>query len=352
MRWKPPLKEDWDILYKEALKFRKLDPWYYLEDTEIYCIEDPISKTPIFCSILGSNNEVFGLSAHIGLTGMEAVNKIISGNIAKLDEEFYEMHTLLCSFEPWDHLLIEEQIQAEKFDPELKKDQMCPGFICYEPDYVPFSFSQQECQLMTTILKQSQNMIKRAKEDPLFLASGNQNEILVRKYHYTNKNGTMFWKNQWQVFPPYMPIYEAMHLDNSNIKKRLKAYPVKNEVIWEVDALHMPFVIEEGYKPYYPRMLFVVDHHSGFGLEPAMCKDKEAPKDIFLSHFIKLIDGCGFRPKAIMAKNEKTINLFSMVCADLGIALLHEPELPMIEKMKNSLLTDMDQQIDNTKTVH
>ncbi len=352
MKWKAPLKEDWDCLYQEALKFRKLKPWLFFQNEDIYCIEEPESNMPIFCSIMGAGDEYFGISAYIGLKGLESIRKIIAEeNHFRIEEEIYDIHSLLCSYESWEDLLIEEQIQAEKYDPKLKVDEMCPGFISYEPGYVPFSLSREECRLMTMVLKQSFNIVKHKKDDSCFLSSLHEQEILARKYHYTNKKGTRVWKNEWTVFPPYIPPFDIMHIQNPEIKERLTAYP-QSDVIWEVEALYMPFVIEEGFKPYYPKMLFVVDHHSGHALSPALCRDAESPKDKFLSHFISLLDQCRFRPKAIMARNEKNINLFSMVCAEVGIKLLQESSLPKLDEMKTSLVHDFSQIKNTSSTVH
>ncbi len=338
-KWKPPSREEWKALYQAAISFRKLECWNYMQIDDIFGIEDPLSGEIAFCTILGSEEEYFGLAAYMGHGGLFLLNYLISGTEKALEEtDIYEGRNLICSFEPWDNLLIEEQIQAESFNPKLREDPLCPGFISYEPGYIPYSLSQEECQLMTKILAQTLPIARKLKQDPQYLRSGPRDQILVRRVYSKNQHNTPLWKNVWKPFPAFFPLYPVIHIHDPQIKKRLYHYPIEEGMEWEIDFHLMPFVVEEGYKPYYPRTLFIADRLTGLVMEPAICNDIEAPEKKLLQHLIKLIDQQSSRPSAIYVKNISTHHLMSMVSSELGIQLIRTSSLPILDEAKKALL--------------
>jgi hypothetical protein len=349
-KWKSPTQEDWNKLFKETLRFRKLQSWKYMDNEDIFGIEDPVSGELLFCSVMGSAEEYYGLAAYFGFEGLHTLMRTSAEDLSQNDEEIYKMHNIICTFEAWKDLLIEEQIQAEKYDPKLKEDPMCPGFISYEPGYIPFSLSQTECRLMTRVLQQAITISRNVKDNPFYMIAPREGQILLRKASSFTKSGAPVWRNTWVYPPPFVPNFVFMHLDQQEVRKRLTSYPVHEEMQWEIDFKHMPFVVEEGFKPYYPRMLFIADHQTGYVLEPIVCSDRDTPESRILGRIVQLLDQYQIRPSTFYARNPDTLNLFSMLCSELGIRLVQTQELPVLDEVEKLLLQNYPKQ--KTDTIH
>lgn len=349
-KWKSPTQDDWNQLFKEALRFRKLQSWQYMDNEDFFGIEDPVSGELLFCSVMGSAEEYYGLAAYFGFDGLHTLMRSSVEDLSQNDEEIYKMHNIICTFEAWNDLLIEEQIQAEKYDPKLKEDPMCPGFISYEPGYIPFSLSQTECRLMTTILQQVTTISRNVAKDPSYLVPPKEGQILLRRVNSISKTGAPVWRNTWVYPPPFVPNFVFMHLDQAEVRKRLASYPIHEEMQWEVEFKHMPFVVEEGFKPYYPKMVFIADHQTGYVLEPIVCNDHESPESKILNHLIQLLDQYQVRPSALYARTPETLNLFSMLCTELGIRLVQSQDLAILDEVVKLLLKNYPRQ--KSDTIH
>jgi hypothetical protein len=347
MKWKTPGKEDWTNLFKEALRFRDLQSWRFIGNDEIFAVEDPTTGISYFCSVMGAADEFYGLAVYPGIEGLYLLSQTNYQNVIPTEEDIYQLRSFICTYEPWQELLIEEQIQAEKYDPELKHDQMCPGFISYEPGYIPYGLSQNECRLMSLILRQSFNLARQCSQKPNFLNPPSEGQILLRKARKNNE-GKLIWRNVWTEYPSYVPYSPVMHIEHYETRNRLNAYTVNPDIQWEIEFLYMPFVIEEGYKPYYPKMLLVADHKTAFVMEPVICNDIELPEKRVLEHFIKLLDHYQCRPSSLIVRSTETMNLFSMVCSELGIALIQSASLPVLDDVKKVLLDNYSQQASHT----
>jgi hypothetical protein len=348
IKWKPPHQEDWNQLFKEALRFRKLQGWKFMNNEDIFGIQDPVSGDLLFCSVMGAAEEYYGLAAYFGFEGLHTLNRTSVEDLSQDEEEIYKMHNIICTFEAWQDLLIEEQIQAEKYDLKLKKDPMCPGFISYEPGYIPYSLSQRECQLMTTILQQSITIARNYRDNSQYLTPPKDGQILLRKSTSCNKAGNPIWRNTWIYPPPFVPNFAFMHLDQQEVRKRLTTYPVHEEMQWEVELKHMPFVVEEGFKPYYPRMLFIADHQTGYVLEPLVCGDLDKPESRILNHIVQLLDQYQVRPSSIYVRTSETLNLFSMLCSELGIRLIQTQDLAILDEVEKVILNNYPKHQSNT----
>lgn len=73
----PPLK-DWKELYKASIEFKNIDAWNWMDDTNIFGVQNPANGEIGYCCILGNLGEVFGLVAYTGTKGLEGYLKMQS----------------------------------------------------------------------------------------------------------------------------------------------------------------------------------------------------------------------------------------------------------------------------------
>jgi len=61
-------------IYDLARDFRKLSPWDYMNEDEIFGIKIPDNDRIYFISIMGSLGEVFALTSYEGIKGTRATH--------------------------------------------------------------------------------------------------------------------------------------------------------------------------------------------------------------------------------------------------------------------------------------
>ena len=49
-----PSLQEWKSLYKAAIEFKKLAPWSWMYDTDIFGVKDPVSGKIGYCCIMGA----------------------------------------------------------------------------------------------------------------------------------------------------------------------------------------------------------------------------------------------------------------------------------------------------------
>lgn len=58
---------NWPRLLELAEELKQFQPWKWIDDDQIFAIQDPETKEYVYCSIMGAGGMEYGLSAFIGV---------------------------------------------------------------------------------------------------------------------------------------------------------------------------------------------------------------------------------------------------------------------------------------------
>src|SRR5660397_127968 len=83
----PPSHQEWKALYYAAIEFKKVAPWDWMHDTDIFGVQDPVSDETGYCCIMGAAGEHFALGVYLGEEGLAGIMRIVSGDISPYDGE-------------------------------------------------------------------------------------------------------------------------------------------------------------------------------------------------------------------------------------------------------------------------
>lgn len=72
-----PSRSDWATLYQAAITFKEAAPWDWLDNEELFAVENPDDGEVGYCSILGSGGEEFGLGMFVGEDGYDRYIRVI-----------------------------------------------------------------------------------------------------------------------------------------------------------------------------------------------------------------------------------------------------------------------------------
>ena len=80
---------------EEGLALRAVEPWKYLWDHDIFCIEDPDTGILDIISVLGAGRQVYSLQVHRGLEGLEFWRQMMLGEMSSDPDAFQSMLNVL-----------------------------------------------------------------------------------------------------------------------------------------------------------------------------------------------------------------------------------------------------------------
>ena len=67
---KSPGIGQWKLLYEAMRKLKDIAPWEYLEEDELFAVQDPDTNEIGFVSIMGAIGEHYAVSVYLGEKGL------------------------------------------------------------------------------------------------------------------------------------------------------------------------------------------------------------------------------------------------------------------------------------------
>ena len=71
-----PSFEEWQSLYGAAIDYWKMQPWQWVNDTDLFGIKNPEDGEIGYCCVVGALGEFIGLVLYLGAKGLESYMKL------------------------------------------------------------------------------------------------------------------------------------------------------------------------------------------------------------------------------------------------------------------------------------
>ena len=318
-------------LYETAAAFKKLACWKWMSDGQIFGIRNPENGEVGYCSIMGINEELFGLAAFRGGEGLESLHDML----LERDERYAWLHRQRCVM-----VTFEDRTDLEKRDLAEIKELGCrfrgrkswPMFRVFDPGLVPWTLDAEQVRFLTVALEQAMDLAARVKKDETLLTPPKSGQVLVR----TNERGE--WEDLWRDpdFVLKRPV-KVMMEDQARLNEVMNKITTKKGV-WETEFFFAPVAIKgEQERPYYPRLCIWVDRLTRTAVGFHLAYDENYAQD-FLNHFMQLIEEKGARPQKLIIRTNDTLDLFEKTAQRMKIKIEREPKLAYLEEARDDLL--------------
>jgi len=333
---KTPSMEEWQRLYDVALEFKKLECWDWMYDDDLFGVQNPEDSEIGYCCIMGNLGEMFAIAVYLGAEGLEGYLKIESGEIGEIDPDaVHYQKCLMASFEDRDYLEKEDLQLIKKLGLRFRGRNEWPMFRSYMPGYVPWFLTKKEALFLTTAIEQSIDVALRFREDEGLLTSPGGNEYLVRVPDKIED--IVLWEDRWMKPAPAgkTRVFDD-RVDEVRIQK-IKSKAVRTDAIWEIEIAFSPTPIrEKKERPYFPRILAIMDHRSMIALDFYMFEiSSDASK--FRNHFLDFLEKNGALPQEILIRKEETLQLIAPIASLLKIHVRPVSELLAYEEFYHSM---------------
>ncbi len=332
-----PTRDEWLRLYEAAGRLKEAAPWQWMEEVDVFGVQDPETGEVGYVSIMGTLGQHLALALYYGAKALRRFWRYQGVEAEVRPEGLLEIRHLQASFEDRNQLDDADRAQIKDLGLKYRGRQAWPMFRSYRPGYCPWYLESPEVRFLTHAIDQALEMAARFREDPNVLARASEDSYLVRVPH--DGKGPLTWEDQVRLLPPEEPetVHIRMDLGALNALERLP----QSDVTLEADLSLAPICIgERGERPYYPYLLMAVEGQLGLvvGAEfldaraglPAMWA--EIPQKL-----VRMLAAANLRPRRVVVSMPVLYNLLGTLVDDLGFTL-EIGELPMLEQLKADML--------------
>lgn len=332
-------------LYTAADKFKKMAPWQWMYDSDLFGVQNPADGIVGYCSVMGAAGEHFALGVYVGTAGLAsyyaALIQAERGNMGDIETGLTQ-YCLMASFEDREQLRPEDRAVIKKLGLKFRGAHSWPLFRSYRPGYFPWFITRDEADFLTVALEQAVEVCSRVKEDEnILLPMGEETEAyLVRKPVKTKSGNRVIWQDD-VAFPvddatvKPAPVPPVNQIRVKNILKN--AARVAN--ILEFDSFLIPNPIQENksQRPYLLAMQLWAEQENGMILNQDVTPSTERYHNIH-AQFYKLLENTKILPAEIWVEKEAVARILAPVCEALQIQLELTEELPAIREAKAHLM--------------
>jgi hypothetical protein len=346
-----------------------LAPWEWMEETDLFGVQDPVTGEIGFVSVMGALGEYRAIAVYRGIEGL--LGWIDFHSALELDPELPDAARLLLET-PHLHVSFSDSALFEKRDRDLLKGVGLkftggrPLFRSSRPGYHPWYVTREEARLLIHTLSQTFIIAERLAEDPdslVFSEDGEHATFLVRVSHEQGSDnhpsgygtpaemlgrgprsappGTpeLVWEDRIQKISLRRPQMVPLAIEAAVLSKLQRLTQTQLEM--EADLFMGPGAVgKRGDRPAAIYMLMLADHESGFifGFE-AMAAEQglAAMYADAANRLARFFLKAQLLPKRLMIRSDRLFELLEPLTQKLNIELFRADELPAIEEAAEAI---------------
>lgn len=331
---------EWERLYELAEKLKAVEPWDWMDEQDIFGVQNPETGETGFVSIMGSLYEHLAMGVYLGAEGLFGYWDI-SDRINDIENDpfaMFEIPQLQASFEDREMLEKQDRDIIKKLGLKFRGSQNYPLFRCIRPGFLPYFVECDEARFLIYAMEQTIAMLPRFYDEEYLLPDPCEDLILVRVPE--QENGKVVWHDEIRQIPrPETPEID-FELPEDMIDV-LKKAPQNKGLVVEVDLFYAPTPIgEKGKRPFIPKMLLITDSKRGLILDCELIKPEATVAESVAKvphHLIESLLKLADRPGEINVNNGVLFEAFKTFTQQINVKLRQTDSLPTMEEARDSL---------------
>jgi hypothetical protein len=331
-----PSLNEWKRLYEAAIAFRKIEPWEWMSERDIFGVQNPQTGEIGYCCIMGELGEMLAIAVYNGTEGLQGYLKIQKGIIKPGNPEaLYIQDCLMLSFENRQGVQEDDVEIINDLRLKFRGKNAWPVFRSYKPGYFPWFLNRNEVLFMTVVLEQAINVCLEVQEGKRIVLSTKKNRYLVRTAE--ERDGLISWKDEWMEPAPSKKKDGGVSEPVDEIRiQRLKKSATPVAAVWEIDFFYAPTPVSEGERPFFPSAIMIMDHDSGFILDTHLAGETSGRKE-FIDKFLSCIEQTSSLPLEILVRKDEAVGLFQPYTSRLNIKLSKVKKLSNIDHARREM---------------
>ena len=331
-----PSLEEWRQLYDAAAEFKKIAPWNWMWDSDMFAVQNPENGEIGYCCVLGRNREVFGLAVYLGTEGLEGYLKVASRKVKPHNPD--ALHTnkcLLTTFEDKKYLSKDDLAVIKQLGLQFSGKNGWTQFQSYQPGYFPWQLTRDEAVYLTICLQQAKEMALRFKDSPDMLEPSESNHYFTRVAK--KERDILKWEDAWFKSVPLRKIVIIHKTMDENRLEKIRKLDRQQKMVWEVDFFYAPaYVAEKGRRPYYPLVFLWVEQYSYF-IFSTHITTPEKYKIEFIEYCLRAFESAKIIPGEIQVRKEELLAYLQPLAQKLGFEVRLVKKLRAIDDARKSM---------------
>lgn len=323
---------EWLKLFELADELKKLKPWQWMDDQHVFALNNPIDGDYVYCSVLGSAEQEFGLVTYIGQQGLIALDKLY--NMPSIHDIIFEQHALFVSFSNRDELEKEDYQLIKSLDLKYRGKKQWPLFRSYVPGLYPWWLNKKEVGLLTEILPQVINICLQMKEHPSLIPAYNEKEVVRFDDDLQKHKMTVHPKEAVPVQIPEIQVNELFLQRMRKQMNRLRA-PIEFDFFY----LNDPIQESPGQRPFFPLMVLVVECEQELIIHQDIIRSSEL--HTVADCLMEMINKLQMLPSEIYVQRHELFQLLEPLSNKLDIQLKEVPNLVVMNEVKEELFSEL-----------
>ena len=317
--------DDWRRMHTVAARVRSLEPWLWMEESDIFGVQDTQSNMTLFVSVMGALGEHFAVAVYPGASELARQRQL--GNIPDdlRADLFFDIRHAQVAFDKKSNLQPQEKAIVKQLGIVHKGGHAWPSFQSFRPGLFPWLVDAEEARWLLLAMEQLLVLAPRIEQNPAILlsATDDADAILVRSPDAAAPGG---WREEFHAFPP--PTHRVQVTVPPELVGTVQALP-QSDLHIEADVFPLTMPIgQPGERPQLPYTLLLVDSASLFVLGFKMLSVQSSVEAMWLEAPAKLLEilaKCGQHPTSITVQTPWLGAMLEAPCRELGIALRSGP---------------------------
>ncbi|MEJ2049527.1 MAG: hypothetical protein P8Y60_06755, partial [Calditrichota bacterium] len=321
-----------------AGEIQSLAPWEWMEEQNIFGVDDPEGNYLGFVSIMGQIGQHFAIAVYLGPQGLYDFWEIQYADPTNTPDRILEVPQLQLSFESREQLAKEDLQIIRQLGYKYRGAHHWPLFRSYRPGYFPWYLESDEARFLEIALQQSLDIAVRFREDPSLLEPRGDTTYLVRTPQPDTPE--IQWEDRRSVIVPPEPTTIEYSIDMGEVET-VNTLPRSRHPL-EIDFFLTPSIIqEEGTRPLLPYLFLLVDSGSETVVGAELFTANPTLKDMYRllpGNFIRQMLNQGYCPNQVQVRSALLVDLLEPLTEQLDIEVVVMDRLPSLDKVKSFLI--------------
>lgn len=326
----------WRDLYKAAETFRRLGPWQWMYDSDIFGVKDPETGEIGYCCVMGNAKQVYALAVYTGEEGLASYWDVADGENSDPVTAGLSQKCLMVSFEDRDALTDKDRLQIKALGLKYRGKKQWIQFRDYSPGLFPWYITEQQARFLLHAIRQAMDVSLRFDEDRELLED-DPNTYLIREARKTSEG--LKWRDRYIPEPKIEKKEEKKTTISIEpvVIRRMKRNLSKHNgaILFAVSFMRQTIQEHKDERPFFPRLALWISYPSYMIINQEMLGFKFEAE--FSDYFVKSLEQLNFIPGQVVVPNETTYYLLEPYAKAFGFELIYAPEEPGFKEVFDSL---------------
>ena len=331
----PPPTDALGSLYAAVMQYHSAHPWTVIADDVVFGVEDPMTGTIGWCSVLGSGGALSGLAVYNGAEGL-ALYRAILRQEASTDEAQTSQRGFLIAFGARRTLESDEIGLLAKLTIRPRGRNAWPMVRTLTPGYLPALPDGDGARRLITVITQVLAVVQSTPNAAEEIGPDASGCLLVRR----RARADDVWMSV-RVRPADPPAVLISGVPDELRASRTGDLPQRAGLTWECDYAYVPILIADSRgKPGYAAVVLIVDRASGIVVEARVGAPPLDPV-VLQETFLATLEKRRERPSIVRVRTEATRAALAPLAAGGRFTIHHTTTLPKLEEARASMVAAM-----------